>query len=89
VLSWSDVRKASKKRKHLDQYFTLLNKLNSRSLEETNTSATAEDNTTAANDKRLNIKVVMISQNFYVGMIICGSTELTISKVYCGYLNIR
>jgi hypothetical protein len=25
-----------------------------------NTSATAEDNTTAANDKRLNIKVVMI-----------------------------
>jgi hypothetical protein len=63
VLSWSDVRKASKKRKHLNRYFTLLNKLSSRSLEETNTSATAEDNTTAANDKRLNIKVVIISQN--------------------------
>jgi hypothetical protein len=46
----------------LDRYFTLLNKLNSRSLEETNTSA-AEDNTTATNDKRLNIKVVMISHN--------------------------
>ena len=76
MLSWSDVRKASKKRKHLDRYFTPLNKLSSRSLEETSTSATAEDNTAAANDKRLNIQVLIISQNH------CYSNQIHLNRKF-------
>lgn len=59
-MSCSDVRKASKKRRHLDRYFTFLLEL-SRSVEETSTSATAEDSITTANEKRLNVKVVMFT----------------------------
>jgi hypothetical protein len=57
-LSWSNARKLSKKRKHLNRYFTHFQEL-SKTLEES-TSGVTEDTITVANGNKLKAKVVII-----------------------------
>jgi hypothetical protein len=58
-MSWSNVRKAPKKRKHKDRYFTQYQEL-SKTVEE-NTSATTGGTVAAANENRLKVNVVIIT----------------------------